>query len=201
MPYPKTGDMIPVTSQLKIKYKDIFDLKEFYTALYNWLLENDWRDCEDKDEKWETFYSERIGRTGLREIWFRWRVVRDAKEGPFKYYLFFDFHVLALSDTEVVKNGVKMKLNKGEIEFTIRPFIYSLYEKPFKEYKWLAGFLDLFNKRVYHSILEERKKELYQETYALQNFIKQWFKLKRYLPYEESKSFFPSYAWPSHLKE
>ena len=48
--------------------------------------------------------------------------------------------------------------------------------------------------------LEERKKELYREAYVLQTFIKQWFKLKRYLPYEETKSFFPSAAYPSHIK-
>ena len=49
--------------------------------------------------------------------------------------------------------------------------------------------------------LEDHRKELYREAYIMQNFMKQWFKLKRYLPYEESKSFFPSYAWPSHKKE
>jgi len=48
---------------------------------------------------------------------------------------------------------------------------------------------------------EQRKKELYQEVYQLQNFLKQWFKLKRYLPYEETKNYSPSYAWPSHLRE
>ena len=60
---------------------------------------------------------------------------------------------------------------------------------------------NIFQKRIYRKKFEERKKELYKESYALNNFIKQWFKLKRYLPYEESKNFFPSYAWPSHLRE
>jgi len=46
-----------------------------------------------------------------------------------------------------------------------------------------------------------KKKALYRETYELHNFLKQWFKLKRYLPYEEHKNFYPSYAWPSHIKK
>jgi hypothetical protein len=58
-----------------------------------------------------------------------------------------------------------------------------------------------FRIKEFRGEFEIQKKMLYQEAYELQNFIKQWLKIKRYLPYEEEKSFFPSRAWPSHIKE
>ncbi len=208
MPHKKIpGDrLVTVVPKFRVKYKDIFDIKAFYESLHEWLLEYGWHDTEDKSEHWETYYAERINQTGAREIWWQWRCVRDPSNAPMlRYYLDFDVHCIAITDTEVVKEGMKLKVNKGEIEINIQSSVEKTYVQEFdKDTVWgwlLRQVKDLFSQRVYKKILEERKKELYQETYALQNFIKQWFKLKRYLPYEEVRSFFPSQAWPSHVKE
>src|SRR3989338_6983003 len=174
---PKTNiKTIPGFPQYKVKYKDIFDFKEFYTALQEWLLEHDWMDTEDKEkgrDHWETFYGELLGQDGSKEIWIRWRMLKKAPQAAFlTYYLDFDYHCLGLSGAEVVKEGRKMKVHKGEMELEVRGLIEEVYKKKF-----------------------------YKEAYELQNFMKQWPKLKRYLPYEKVKSFLPSQAWPSHLKE
>jgi len=202
---PKKNNMIsifPEFSPMRIKYKDIFDMKAFYETLREWLLENEWKDQEDGLDHWETYYGERIGQGGAKEIWIRWRTIKNTPDAKYlTYHLDLDFHVLGLVSTEVIKEGQKMKVNKGEVELHIRAFIEKLYEKEFSKNSLLKQFQGMFTKRVYRKTLEQRKKELYQETYALNNFIKQWFKLKRYLPYEESKNFFTSYAWPSHLRE
>ncbi len=206
---------------MKLKYKDIFDMKAFYEALYEYLKENEWGDPDDtldatsgepinptvpRSEHWETYYGERIDAKGLRELWIQWRLFKDPKEAPFlRYYLDIDFHCLGLAfGVEIVKEGMKLSVNRGEVELTINSYIEKVYEKKFTEggMKWLLKPLtEMFTKRIYRKELKAREKELYQETYALQQFIKQWFKMKRYLPYEEVKSFFPSYAWPSHVKE
>jgi len=195
--------LFPEFSPMRVKYKDIFDMKAFYEALHEWLLEHGWGNVEDdlQVDSWERFYGERTGRSGAKEIWIWWRPKKPAPDAPLTYYLDFNFHCLALTTTELVKEGQKMKLNKGEVELTIKAYIEKNYESDFEKSSFLKQILDLFNRRIYRRVLEERKKEFYQETYVLQNFIKQWFKLKRYLPYEETKPFFPSVAYPSHLKE
>jgi len=195
----------------RVKYKDIFDIKGFYESLHEWLMEYNWKDPEDSTpllntDHWETYYAERIDQTGAREIWWQWRCVKDPSNAPMlRYYLDLNVHCIAITSADVVKDGMKLKVNKGEIELVVNTSIEQLYKKKFeKDSTWgwlLKQVKDLFAQRVYKKILEERKKELYQETYALHNFVKQWFKLKRYLPYEEVKSFFPSQAWPSHVKE
>ena len=92
-------------------------------------------------------------------------------------------------------------MHKGEIELTVGAYIEENYKEGFDKNPLLGMVKNLFAKRIYKSIMNQRKKELYQETYAMFNWVKQWFKLKRYLPYEETKSFFPPTAYPSHLKE
>jgi hypothetical protein len=203
--------LIPIFAEfapIRIKYKDIFDMKEFYTALHEWLLEYEWyaQDKRSNDgmnvDHWETYYGEKVGQGGAREIWIHWRLRKDPKGAPFlTYYMDFEFHCIALTGAEVVRGGNKYKVNKGEVDMKYWTYIEKGYAKAFQKNRILKHIEPLFTKRIYRKDLEKRKKELYQESYVLQNFIKQWFKLKRYAPYEEVKSFFPSMAWPSHQKE
>ncbi|HLC70425.1 MAG TPA: hypothetical protein VJI32_00325 [Candidatus Nanoarchaeia archaeon] len=198
--------LITVVPRFRVKYKDIFDIKSFYDALHEWLLEYEWKDREDGADHWETYYGERIDQSGAREIWWQWRCVKQPRDAPMlRYYLDFDVHCIAITSAEVVKEGMKLKVNKGEIEMFMQSSIEKVYENKFdkdKDWGWLLHQAkDIFSRRVYVKILSERKTELYKETYALQNYIKQWFKFKRYLPYEEVKGFFPSQAYPSHVKE
>jgi hypothetical protein len=197
--------LFPEFSPMRVKYKDIFDMKAFYEALHEWLQEYEWKDYEDQigpGDHWESFYGERVGQGGAKEVWIRWRVYKKAPESDqLTYYLDIDFHCIALISTEVVVQGRKIKTNKGEVEIIINSYIEKKYESQFEKNPFLKHFKDIFTNRIYKKNLEQRKKELYQEIYAFNNFIKQWFKLKRYLPYEEVKGFFPSQAWPSHLKE
>ncbi len=208
MPYRPIKGLIPVVEPLRIKYKDIFDMKAFYETLHEWLLDRQWSDLEDGKDHWETYYGERIDQSGAKEVWIRWRLrkmpphVGGTSNKPFlTYYLDMNFHCLALTTAEVIREGVKWKVNKGEVELTMIPFVHKSYEEAFSRHWLLRHLQSLFSERIYRKDLEARKKELYHETYELANFIKQWFKLKRYLPYEEVKDFFASYAWPSHVKE
>jgi hypothetical protein len=185
---------------LRVKYKDVFEVKEFYTMLHEWCVQYGWNDASNS-ECIETYYGEKVSREGSKEIWIRWRTQKEAEGAKMTYFLDFDYHFLGVSSVEVVKDGIKMKVHKAELELNITPYISRDYEKELSKNEFLKPFINLFQKRVYRDVYEQRKKELYQETYILQNHIKQWFKLKRYNPYEEKRGWYPSYAWPSHLKE
>lgn len=193
-----TKPFLPV----KVKYKDIFDVKEFYTALQEWLNEHEWKDEEDGLDHWESYYAERVAQDGSKEIWIQWRPRKDAPGTiAFSYYLDIDIHCLGLGSAEIVKEGRKMKVNKGEIEILLKGAIEEKYLALLEKNKLLQQIKNLFQKRIYRQTIDQRKRELYHEVYELQNYIKNWFKMKRYLPYDEHRSFFPSQAWPSHLKE
>jgi len=172
--------------ELRVKFKDIFDLKEFYTALREYLNDNDWKDIEDRDEHWESQYGEHVRQGGVKEMWIWWRLHKVPKNQSYiTYYLDFDWHNLGIQETEIIREGLKLKVHKGEVEIYIKPYMQLNFVGEFNKHAILKHFTKLFKSRIYHSQYEKKKKELYQETYALQNFMKQWFKFKRYLPYEE----------------
>ncbi len=212
MPKKKLKDaesIFPLFQPVKVKYKDIFDIKWFYESLQGWLLDNGWGDEDDTDldrglisDRWEAYYGEKVSSSGAKEMWWQWRMFKLPPHSQYlKYYMDFNFHIIGLTNTEIIREGRKIPCNKGEIEMSINAWISKEYAAKFEESSLLKPIKALFDKRVYHKILQQRRKELYQEVYALQNFVKQWFKMKRYLPYEEAKNFYPSAAWPSHLKE
>jgi len=199
---PKKYGMLQPFERMIIKYKDIFDVKEFYEGLKEWFMGREWEAYDGDLEQWETYYSERITEGNVKELFIRWRLSKVPPSSTYlKFHVDLDFHIVGLTDTEVIREGQKLKVHKGEVELMITPFLEPEYVVKFQKNIILRGLLELFTKRIYRKTLEDRKKELYQEIYILNNFIKQWFKMKRYLPYEENKNFFPSYAWPSHMKE
>ncbi|MAG60833.1 hypothetical protein CL619_03530 [archaeon] len=191
----------------KVKFKDIFNLKQFYIALHHWLDEYGWEahklvngKVKLDGERYEIYYREKITGGGAKEMDILWRMWRPAPNSNWlRQHMDFKFKVLGTTATEVIRDGQKFKAHKGEVSIEVNAGIEKLYIPAFEQHPILKPFLQIFDKRVYE--IQEKEKELYQEVYVLMNFIKQWFKLKRYLPYEESKSFFPSQAWPSHHRE
>jgi hypothetical protein len=189
-------------ARFRVKWKDIFNVKEFYRAMHEWLYEYNWIDMEDKIDHYETLYFEKVGLFGDKELWCRWRPQKIPTENSYyKYHLDLDFHYLYLVPTEIVREGKKFKkdIYKGEVEVWITALIELDYNGEWSKHPVLRYFNKLFpNRIVYKDIYDEHRRELYREAYILQNFIKQWFKLKRYLPYEETELFFPSRAYPTY---
>jgi len=188
--------------RFRVKWKDIFNVKEFYRALHEWSLEYDWKDMEDQLDHYETLYFEKVGLFGDKELWNRWRWQKIPNENSYyKYHIDLDFHYLYLVPTEVVREGKKFKkdIYKGEVEVWITALIELDYHGQWSRHPLIRHFNKIFPERIWQKDLyEEHRRELYREAYVLQNFIKQWFRLKRYLPYEEVELFFPSLAYSTH---
>ena len=189
-------------AKIKLKYKDVLDFGEFYTALYYWVMQHDWRDEDSGEEFFETYYGEKVSQSGSKEIWTRWRLMRNADDGQyFKLYLDIDIHCLGLASIEIVKDGRKIKAQKGEVEITLVGTIHQKFMSEFAKNDILKHFQTVFTRKIYKSNIDARTKQLYHEVYELQHFIKQWLKLKRYNPYAETRAFYPSQAYPSFGKD
>lgn len=195
-------------AKFRVKWKDIFDAKQFYVAVHEWLEEYGWMSHENDpiDYIYETLYFEKVGTMGDKELWIRWRLWKypdGVSNSYYKYHIDLDFHYLYLLPTEVMHEGKKFKKNvyKGEVEVWISSHIQFDYQNVWSTHPILKYFNKIFPKRVFRKDLyDEKKKELYRETYILQNYIKHWFKLKRFLPHEEIKPFHPSYSFPTYLR-
>ena len=195
-------------AQFRVKFKDIFDMKALYTDLRFWLKEHQWSSV-DMDEKienkdyWETMYLERGLPDGAVERWTFWRTQKlPVDNSYYKWHLDVDMHNVALAKTEVMRDGKKLKANKGEVEVKVWAYLEYDYLGVWSNHPILKFFSKIFPNRIFKKeMFEDHKKELYREAYNLLSYIKQWMKLKRFLPYEEITPFHPSRAYPSWKKE
>jgi len=196
-------------AKLRVKYRDIFNLKEFYRAMREWLVEYGWGSVDsdgeiEKDQDWwETNYIERVSSDGSKEMYWWWRVQKlPVINSYYKYHLDLDFHPLGITSTEVMRDGKKFKVNKGEVEVWVYAYIEFDYKGEWSKHAFLKAFNKVFPERIFRKELyEDHKLELYREAYTLLAYMKKWFKLKSFLPYEEIAPFYPAQSYPVWKKE
>ncbi|MEK6828406.1 MAG: hypothetical protein AABX78_03580, partial [Nanoarchaeota archaeon] len=165
--------IIASVPEFKIKYIDVFSLRNFYIMLHQILLEEGWRgkdgDAEHADI--ETFYSENVFQKGIhkggKELWFWWRASKYP-EGKYSGYLRnlldIDVHTVYLQNVEIVHQGKKMTVQKGEIEVIFRARIESDYgAEKWENHKLLKHFKPVYEKRILHAEIEKREKQLWRE--------------------------------------
>ena len=189
--------------EFRVKYSDVFSLRNLYIMLHELLLEEGWLGMEgDSDHAdVETLYSENVYQRGIhrggKEVWFWWRA-KKLLEGKYSGYirnkLDIDAHVVYLQNMEVVHQGKKMNVQKGEIEMFFRARMELDYNNEWENHKFLKYIKPLYEKRIIHTELEKREKELWRDVYRIQNKIKQYLQLRTFVPVPEP--FFPrQFGW------
>jgi hypothetical protein len=177
--------------EFRVKYKDIFHLKNLYIMMHEMLWEEGWNGYEG--DRWhqdiETLYSENVFQRGIhlggKEMWIWWRCRKDMEgkySGYFRYLLDIDFHGVYLQDVEIIHQGKKIKVTKGELEIFFRPRIEGDYTGKWRSNKFLKHFQDIFEKRIMLSDIEKMEKNLWRTTYQMQNKVKEFLNLRTYVP-------------------
>ena len=184
--------------EFKVKYSDVFSLRNMYLMLHELLLEEGWLGVDgDKDHAdIETLYSENVYQHGIhrggKEMWFWWRAFKFP-EGKYSGYirnkLDVDAHVVYLQNVEVVHQGKKMTVQRGEIEMFFRARIELDYNNEWDKHWFLKHMKNIYEKRIIHVELEKREKELWRDVYRIQAKVKQYLQLRTFIPVPEP--FFP----------
>ena len=197
------GDIVSNIPEFKVKFNDVFSLRNLYIMLHELLLEENWTGKEGDSEHAdiETLYSENVYQRGIhrggKELWFWWRAGKylESKYSSYlKNTLDIDAHVVYLQTVEVVHQGKKMNVQKAEIEMFFRAKIIADYEDKWKNHKFLKHIKDLYEHRVLHAEIEKREKELWRDVYRISNKVKQYLQLRTFVPVPEP--FFPrTYGW------
>jgi len=172
-------------------YAGVFSFKYVYYILHEWFLENGY--CPTEEQKFpEAMYGQRDSAAG-KEIFIRWRLKKATDDYYYtEYQLDLIMHCLALSETEVLVGGKKMKMDKGEVEFKFNGRILqnpkvdaSWYMQNKRLKKWFTA-KHLFDKRNYHF------ENFLTEFEQLQEFIKEHFGIERYLENREILEYYKS---------
>lgn len=169
---------------LRVVYKEVFVMLPLYRATRQWLNQNHYRPEE-------VLYHFRKGTSispAEKELRIWWRTENEGKwyqnQGVYKYHIDIDWNVIKMYDVEIMIEGKKKKVQKGELIIKIKPY---MDVKDFNKNSPLTQFFDNWIKtRLIKKNVEENKKILYQDAYRLQGMIKKYLELKTFIPDEEA---------------
>jgi hypothetical protein len=192
------SEIVSDIPEFRVKYKDVFHLKNLYVMMHEYLAEEGFFDQDqisstgDGHRYAETLYMEKFVQKGLhsggKEMWVWWRTIKMPEtkySGYFRYKLDFDFHVVYMTDLEIMHQGKKMKINTGEIEIFIRPAVEADYQGTWAKHWLLKHFLRLYNQRILSQEFEKREKELWRDAYKFQGKLKQFLNMRTFIPVPE----------------
>ncbi len=182
-----------------VKYKDVFNLKNLYVMMHELLLEEGWLGWENNEEGMqshsdlEILYSENVYQKGIhhggKEYWVWWRANKqwERSNNYFRFALDIDWHLVGMSDVEIVHQGKKMKSQKGELEIFFNAKLLSDIGLTWEKHPFLKHWKKIYEKRIIYADIEKREKELWREVYRIQSKLKAYLKLRTWMP--EAPSF------------
>ena len=172
---------------LDIVYKEAFVMQPLYRVTHKWLGENDYADSggdSSLESSGEVLYHFRKGTTvspGENELRIWWRTQKSVS-AFYVHHLDIDWNVIQMYNIEIMRNGNKQKVQKGELRINIKPYI----NIPDMSRTTLLKFFDNWIRtRLVKKNLEENRKILYQDAYRLQGMIKKYLELKTFIPEQE----------------
>ncbi|MBI2139100.1 hypothetical protein HYU13_05915 [Candidatus Woesearchaeota archaeon] len=185
--------------ETKIKFKDVFSLKNLYQMMHEHLQEEGWFAEEgvsgdpSKSHRFiETLYSENFYQKGLhaggKELWVYWRLFKKPEgrySGYFKLRLKIDIHGVYLQDREIVHQGKKINVQAGEIEIFFNASLITDYNNEWKNHWFLKYIQGFYEHRVIHQDVDKYEKLLWREVYRLSNMVKRYLDLRTFLPTPE----------------
>ncbi|MBR9677470.1 hypothetical protein GOV04_04980 [Candidatus Woesearchaeota archaeon] len=163
----------------EVMFNEVFNLKDVYNVLYEWLEEKNYRDSKGDEKKVERLYLDRYKEDGNRELRILWKTYKQPDNKNFMYNINVFMRGLAIKDVELVKNGKKLVAQKGEITMIFQGNMFFGDELPgdegeaFKKSKLFGQFKDALTKRTYKKTIEMHEDEVEADIHALIEEVKQ----------------------------
>ena len=154
--------------ETKVKNSGVFDFKEVYSFLYTLFT-----DLEYSVE--EKVYSEKT-KGDKKEIDVTWLAKRKVSD-YFRFQIKMDIKILAMSEIEVVKDGIKVKTNKGDFEMKIFAFLEKDYENRWENTAFLRFLRGIYDRYIVKSTLEGYEAQVSKEALDLADQAKAYFSL------------------------
>jgi len=157
-----------VEKQLQLKSKarhvGIFNFKEIYRLLFEWLSLKDY-EVNEKE------YKEIIGAAGVKEVDISWEASRPLSD-YFKSALTVRFHPLGMSSVEVEIDGVKQKLNKGDLTIEFSCSLWKDYKNNFETNNLTQNLRNWYDKHLIPARIEENEGKVINEMESLVEYTK-----------------------------
>jgi hypothetical protein len=170
--------------RLTIQYRDPFMFKTLYFLIFEWLMENNYRDEDRGEKRLEKHYEEqRHGDLRHYRIW--WRPYKVPMGSSFvKYHIDVTYLGLAIQQVEIMKEGKRIKAQSGEINLFLDGWIEVDFQEYFSKNFLMRGFKDIFMTRWMKKELEGHKEGLKRDVFRLHGMLMKWFDMWTHTPVE-----------------
>jgi len=165
------GSKNTVIEKEKVSYDGIFDLKELYTHLHDWLT---WRKYDVAEKK----YKEKVTQGG-KDIDVEWEAKRSADEYS-DFVISIKANAKGINDVEVQKDASKVKMQKGSVDFEISATLITDKNDVWEarpSFKFLQKFYERY---LYKNDLDRLQGELDKHGRGLLNEIKAFLNLYQF---------------------
>ena len=194
--------VIRAIEPFRIKYNDVFHLRNLYNMMHEYLLDELWMGFDKPMggpypnlAHWdiEKLYMERHHQKSLHaggtELWIWWRLRKSPfgkNQGYYDYHLDIDFHGVYLQKQEIMHQGKKIKVDQGEIEIRLRPkLVRTEMAEKWQTHWLLKHFHEMYEQRIISQDLDKLEKDLWRHVYKLQGVIKAYLNLRNFIPVPE----------------
>jgi len=131
----------------KIKYSGIFNFADFYNFCYDWLTQETGLDMV------ESKYAEKLSGDS-KNIDIEWSGSKKLTD-YFRFDVAVKFKIVALTPVEIVKDGKKIKTNKGGAEVSIKGILVRDYQGKFETTAFKKFLRSIYEKWVITSRIEQ----------------------------------------------
>ncbi|MCX8194148.1 MAG: hypothetical protein N3G19_02175 [Candidatus Pacearchaeota archaeon] len=136
----------------KLVHAGIFDFKSIYNFLYDLFTHYNYVVIEQK-------YSEKIKAEG-KELEILWLCLKKISD-YFRFRIKVRIFILGMISVEVVRENIKVKRDKGEIEIKIASSLERDYEN-----KWESNPVTKFLRGIYDKYIIKSRIEAYEDAIA-----------------------------------
>lgn len=165
------GEKNVIVKGEKVSYEGLFDAKEFFKAI------NDWIDSHRYDQV-EKKHAEVI-KPEQKSVSFEMQSSRSITDYA-KIVMTIKINMDDLKDVVVEQDGRKKKLNQGKVSVAIDGFIETDYEHRWETKPAFYFLKSLWEKYVYNPYTNEWKQRVKDDVQSLKTTIKAFLNLFRY---------------------
>lgn len=159
-------------SRTSVRYNGIFDFNILYRTLHDLISSMGYFIEEPKFKLRDT-------KEG-NEIEIEWNAFKKVDDYT-QFLLWVRIFIVGEKQIEVQKGDVKTKMNRGDVEITIKSKLKTDYADKWEKHPLLKFFKGIYDRYIYKPTYESWEDKVWADMFTLENEAKAFFGLPRFM--------------------
>ena len=153
----------------KIKHNGVFNFKDFYSFLYEWIT-NEGYFINEKS------YSEKVSGDS-KDVEIKWEAKKKVSD-YFRFVITMNWRILGMKKIAVKKEGKEIRMDSGLIEISFSVILEKDYEERWENQPFWKFMRGIYDRYIIRTRIEEYGKKAILELNELINQCKDFLELE-----------------------